>query len=133
MSLVQSNLIFPLERTRHRVLALALSFVCAVNELSPGAYLLRQDLYPALSKVRLLCLRNHCVLSKSRPQIILSNSAISPMSADASIILSLLSNYHKTDAANLNPYLSRISHEKDENFLASLGRVIHARCEASIQ
>lgn len=50
--IIWNNLTSILARTRHQAIALALSFVCAVNDLSPGAYFLRQDLYPALSKVR---------------------------------------------------------------------------------
>lgn len=47
-------------------------------------------------------------------------------------MLSLLANYHKSDAANLNPYLSRISLEKNEALMLSMGRVVYTRCEASI-
>ncbi|KAF8274147.1 hypothetical protein EI94DRAFT_1714828 [Lactarius quietus] len=33
---------------RHEVLQLAIIFMCGVNQLSPGAYLLREDLFPAI-------------------------------------------------------------------------------------
>lgn len=47
------------------------------------------------------------------------------------ILLSLLANYHRTDAANLNPYLLRMSQETDEELLLSLARVAYLRCQAA--
>lgn len=38
---------------RHEVLQLAIVFMCGVNQLSPGAYLLRKDLSLAIVAVRL--------------------------------------------------------------------------------
>ncbi|KAF8323104.1 hypothetical protein DL93DRAFT_625081 [Clavulina sp. PMI_390] len=102
--------------TRRLVVGLALAFVCAVNELSPGAYFLRQDLYPSLCKV---------LAVTSDPD----HSVIS----DASILLSLLVGYHKTDAANLNPYLSHISNEKDEQKLHAVGAIIQTRCDEALR
>ena len=37
---------------RHRALQLAIVFTSRINQLSPGAYLLRRDLFPALVNVR---------------------------------------------------------------------------------
>lgn len=39
------------ESLRHQVLQLAIVFTCSINQLSPGAYLLRRDLFPAIAKV----------------------------------------------------------------------------------
>lgn len=36
---------------RHQVLQLAVVFVCGIGQLSPGAYLLRRDLFPAIATV----------------------------------------------------------------------------------
>ena len=47
----------------------------------------------------------------------------------SSILLSLLANYHRTDAANLNPYLLRISQETEEELLRSLVRVVFVHCQ----
>jgi hypothetical protein len=37
---------------KHRTLQLALVFACGVGQLSPGAYLLRRDLFPVIVMVR---------------------------------------------------------------------------------
>lgn len=37
---------------KHRVLQLAIVFACSINQLSPGAYLLRKNFFPPLVKVR---------------------------------------------------------------------------------
>jgi len=42
--------------TRHQALQLALVFVCGVNQLSPGAYFLRRDLFPGMVSVSVLFL-----------------------------------------------------------------------------
>lgn len=36
---------------RHKILQLALTFMCAIAQLSPGAYFLQKDLYPSLVSV----------------------------------------------------------------------------------
>jgi hypothetical protein len=38
---------------RHQVLQLAVVFTCSIGQLSPGAYLLRRDLFPAIVKVQI--------------------------------------------------------------------------------
>lgn len=40
-----------LESLRHQVLQLAIVFTCSIGQLSPGAYLLRRDLFPSIVKV----------------------------------------------------------------------------------
>lgn len=37
---------------RHRVLQLVIVYTSSINQMSPGAYLLRKDLFPALVNVR---------------------------------------------------------------------------------
>lgn len=45
--------LMPLPATiRHQVLQVALIYMCGVAQLSPGAYFLRRDLFPAIVTVR---------------------------------------------------------------------------------
>lgn len=37
---------------KHQVLQLAVVFSCSISQLSPGAFLLRRDLFPAIASVR---------------------------------------------------------------------------------
>lgn len=37
---------------KHQVLQLAVVFSCSISQLSPGAFLLRRDLFPAITSVR---------------------------------------------------------------------------------
>lgn len=37
---------------RHEVLQLTVIFICGINQLSPGAYFLRHDLFPCIVKVK---------------------------------------------------------------------------------
>ncbi|KAH9049384.1 hypothetical protein EDB84DRAFT_1453716, partial [Lactarius hengduanensis] len=70
---------------RHEVLQLAIVFMCGVNQLSPGAYLLREDLTPAIVAM-------------------IRGPETGGFTFEALLLLALLSNFHKSDAARLNPF-----------------------------
>jgi hypothetical protein len=98
---------------RHQALQLALIFMCGVGQLSPGAYFLRVDLFPSLVLVRasvmmvVRCLNYHRQFIKS-PET-------EQYTFEAVLLLAILANFHKSDAARLNPYLHRIreTHDRD--------------------
>ncbi|EIM92219.1 uncharacterized protein STEHIDRAFT_70825 [Stereum hirsutum FP-91666 SS1] len=83
---------------RHQVLQLAIIFMCGVNQLSPGAYFLRIDLFPSTVSVVL-------------------DPATERYAFEALLLLALLANFHKSDAAKLNPYLTRITDTNDQDLM----------------
>ncbi|KAL0951542.1 hypothetical protein HGRIS_008226 [Hohenbuehelia grisea] len=74
---------------RHQILQVAIVFLCGVGQMSPGAYLLRRDLYASIIKF-------------------IKSPETEKFTFEATVFLGLLANYHKSDAAKLNPYLQRI-------------------------
>ncbi|KAF9270606.1 hypothetical protein L218DRAFT_914759 [Marasmius fiardii PR-910] len=83
------------ESVRHQALQMALVFMCGINQLSPGAYFLRRDLFPSL------------VSFMKTPET-------ERYAFEAILLLAILANFHKSDAAKLNPYLQRIKNADDE-------------------
>lgn len=83
---------------KHRTLQLALVFACGIGQLSPGAYMLRRDLFPVIV-------------------MLIKSPDTAPFTFEAVLLLSILANYHKTEAANLNPYLKRLRGSVDHMFL----------------
>ncbi|KDQ63275.1 hypothetical protein JAAARDRAFT_147418 [Jaapia argillacea MUCL 33604] len=83
---------------RHQALQLAIVFMCGVNQLSPGAYFLRLDLFPSI-----------CTLIKSPETRSFTFEAVA--------LLSILANFHKSDSANLNIYLQRIRDVDDRDLM----------------
>ncbi|KAH9044540.1 hypothetical protein EDB85DRAFT_2105469 [Lactarius pseudohatsudake] len=83
---------------RHEVLQLAIVFMCGVNQLSPGAYLLREDLTPAIVAM-------------------IRGPETGRFTFEALLLLALLSNFHKSDAARLNPFLRHIGEITDVDVL----------------
>lgn len=83
---------------RHEVLQLAIVFMCGVNQLSPGAYLLREDLTPAIVAM-------------------IRGPETARFTFEALLLLALLSNFHKSDAARLNPFLRHIGEITDVDVL----------------
>ncbi|OCH94681.1 hypothetical protein OBBRIDRAFT_788932 [Obba rivulosa] len=79
---------------RHAVLQLAVILVCGISQLSPGAYFLRRDLFP-------------CIVA------IITCPETERYTFEAVLLLSLLANFHKSDAGRLNPYLKRIRETTD--------------------
>ncbi|KAI0052510.1 hypothetical protein FA95DRAFT_1675192 [Auriscalpium vulgare] len=86
---------------RHDVLQLVIIFMCGINQLSPGAYFLRRDMFPAI------------VSFTKGPET-------GRFAFEALLLLGLLANFHKSDAAKLNPYLQRISETTDVDYLQKI-------------
>ncbi|PVG03294.1 hypothetical protein CPB86DRAFT_749524 [Serendipita vermifera] len=86
---------------KHKTLQLALIFACGIGQLSPGAYLLRRDLFPVIV-------------------LFIKSSETTAFTFEAILLLSILSNYHKSEAANLNPYLKRLRGTVDHTFLSKV-------------
>lgn len=93
------------------MLQLAIVFMCGVNQLSPGAYLLRKDLFPAIVAVRLR--RLHPIGWLIRRLQLIRGPETGRFTFEALLLLSLLSNFHKSDAAKLNPFLHHIGEITD--------------------
>ncbi|KJA25899.1 hypothetical protein HYPSUDRAFT_64622 [Hypholoma sublateritium FD-334 SS-4] len=86
---------------KHRVLQLALSFICGVEQLSTGAYFLRRNFFPSIVSF-------------------VKNPSTEQYAFEAVMLLSILANYHKTDAAKLNPYLKLIRESSDGDFMRKI-------------
>ncbi|KAH9081708.1 hypothetical protein EDB83DRAFT_2334344 [Lactarius deliciosus] len=84
---------------RHEVLQLAI--------LSPGAYLLREDLTPAIVAM-------------------IRGPETGKFTFEALLLLALLSNFHKSDAARLNPFLRHIGEITDVDVLRRACHVFRA-------
>ncbi|KAG0707480.1 hypothetical protein DFH29DRAFT_627107 [Suillus ampliporus] len=89
------------ETLRHQVLQLAVVFTCSISQLSPGAYLLRRDLFPCIARV-------------------ITSPDTQRFTFEASLLLSLLANFHKSDAAKLNPYIQRIRDTQDIKLMCKI-------------
>lgn len=89
------------EALRHQVLQLAVVFTCSISQLSPGAYFLRRDLFPCIAKV---------IISPDTQRF----------TFEALLLLSVLANFHKSDAAKLNPYLQRIRDTQDTELMRKI-------------
>ncbi|KAH9944225.1 uncharacterized protein BXZ73DRAFT_39788 [Epithele typhae] len=83
---------------RHEVLQLAMIFVCGINQLSPGAYFLRHDLFSCI------------VMTVTSPDT-------EQFTFEAALLLALLANFHKSDAAKQNPYLRHIRECENAEFM----------------
>ncbi len=90
---------------RHRALQLALIFMCSVNNLSPGAYFLRKDIFPALV-------------------IFIKSPGTGKFTFEALLLLAVLANFHKSDAAKLNPYLKRIGWIDDRDLMREFEKLM---------
>ncbi|KAI9065925.1 hypothetical protein FKP32DRAFT_1623459 [Trametes sanguinea] len=83
---------------RHEVLQMAVIFVCGISQLSPGAYFLRHDLFP-------------CIVTT------ITSPETEQYTFEAALLLALLANFHKSDAAKLNPYLRCIRETTNEEMM----------------
>ena len=95
---------------KHSALQLALVLVSGLGQLSPGAYFLRTDLFPVIVDVRRSLLSDVIDCSDSpfpSSQIILAVDT-ERYTFEAIILLALLANFHKSDAAHQNPYVAQI-------------------------
>jgi len=52
---------------------------------------------------------------------------------EAALLLALLANFHKTDAANLNPYLRRIHETEDRELMRTICWAADFAVEAAIK
>lgn len=86
---------------RHEVLQLAVVFMCGINQLSPGAYLLRGDLFPTIISI-------------------IRGRETGRFTFEALVLLTLLSNFHKSDAAKLNPFLRHTGEIRDVKVLRKM-------------
>jgi len=104
---------------RHQVLQLALTYICGVSQLSTGAYFLRRDFFPPIISVRrrqLVLSTRSWVLSSITLKLVKSPE-MEQYTFEAILFLAILANYHKLDAAKLNPYLKRIRETMDTDVL----------------
>ncbi|GLB35898.1 putative DUF1741 [Lyophyllum shimeji] len=86
---------------RHQTLQVALIYMCAIGQLSPGAYFLRRDLYPSIATF-------------------IKSPDTAQFTFEASLLLAVLANFHKSDAARLNPYLRCIKETPDEDLMRKI-------------
>jgi hypothetical protein len=99
---------------RHQAMQLALTFMCGISQLSPGAYFLRRDLFPAIAAVSDIRSANPVLFFHIHRQFI-NSPETEQFTFEAVLLLSLMANFHKSDgAAMLNPYLRCIKETTDE-------------------
>ena len=92
--------------------------MCGINQLSPGAYLLRGDhLFPAILSVSVHHLCSSYSPSSLQIFQIIRGRDTGRFTFEALLLLTLLSNFHKSDAAKLNPFLSHIGEITDVEVL----------------
>ncbi|KAF7307059.1 DUF1741 domain-containing protein [Mycena indigotica] len=92
---------------RHEALRLALTFVGAIGQLSPGAYFLRRDLFPAT------------VAFIKAPDT-------RKFASEAILLIAVLANYHKSKQ---NGYLMHIQHTDDQDLM----RIICSAASLSLE
>ncbi|KAG7452321.1 DUF1741-domain-containing protein [Guyanagaster necrorhizus] len=98
---------------RHQILQLGLTFMCGISQLSPGAYFLRRNLFPSIVAF-------------------IKGSDTEQYTFEAVLFLALLADFHKSDAARLNPYLSQIKETKDIDLMKKICRAADFTLTASI-
>ncbi|KAI0673322.1 hypothetical protein C8Q78DRAFT_1118463 [Trametes maxima] len=86
---------------RHEVLQMAVIFVCGISQLSPGAYFLRHDLFP-------------CIVTT------ITSPDTQQFTFEAVLLLALLANFHKSDAAKLNIYVRAIRETTNEELMRKI-------------
>ncbi|KAL1757320.1 hypothetical protein FB107DRAFT_209616 [Schizophyllum commune] len=86
---------------RHQALQVALTFMCGISQLSPGAYLLRIDLFPSITTI-------------------ITSPETEQFTFEAALLLAILANYHKSDAATLNPYNQSLKNTKDRKLMEKI-------------
>ncbi|KAI0652036.1 hypothetical protein C8Q79DRAFT_1019050 [Trametes meyenii] len=86
---------------RHEVLQMTLIFVCGISQLSPGAYFLRHDLFP-------------CIVTT------ITSPDTQQYTFEAALLLALLANFHKSDAAKLNIYVRAIRETTNEELMRKI-------------
>ncbi|CAE6449404.1 unnamed protein product [Rhizoctonia solani] len=102
------------DEMRHAALQLSLALACGFGQLSPGAYLLAQDMFPAIVSL-------------------IRSPTTTRYSFEAFLLLAILANYHRTDAASLNPYLKHIQETGDVTLMHGLLWVTRYACARSVK
>ena len=100
---------------RHRCLQAAVIYMCSIGQLSPGAYFLRQDLFGPIATVGSQDITRN-INSNGVLQFIKSPKT-ERFTFEAIILLGVLANYHKSEAAKLNPYLLHMKGTDDEELM----------------
>jgi hypothetical protein len=116
---------------RHQALQLALVFVCGVNQLSPGAYFLRRDLFPAIVTVSFPTV--FVVFLFNELLQIIKSPETEQYAFEAALLLGLLANFHKSDAAYLNPYLKCIHETEDKELMRTICWAANFAAEAAVK
>ncbi|EKM84119.1 hypothetical protein AGABI1DRAFT_124438 [Agaricus bisporus var. burnettii JB137-S8] len=83
--------------TRHLALQLALLYMCGARQSSLGSYFLRRDFFSIIV----------CFVKSPKTE---------RFSFEATLLLCILANFHRSDAARLNPYLRKLSTCDDIDF-----------------
>ncbi|QRV97724.1 hypothetical protein RhiJN_25743 [Ceratobasidium sp. AG-Ba] len=99
---------------RHCALQLTLALICGLGQLSPGAYFLAQDMFPTIVSL-------------------IRSPSTARYSFEALLLLSVLANYHRVDAASLNPYLKHIKETHDDVLMQRLLWVARFAFTRSVQ
>jgi hypothetical protein len=106
--------------------------MCSIGQLSPGAYFLRRDFFPSIVSVRLfdeLCI--HLIINTFMKLV--KSPETEQFAFDTVLFLAILANYHKSDAAKLNPYLKRIRNSSDGDFMRQLSRASNSAVQTAIK
>ncbi|KXN88778.1 UPF0668 protein C10orf76 [Leucoagaricus sp. SymC.cos] len=99
---------------KHLTLQVALTYVCSAGQTSLVSYFLRRDLLPTL------------VAFIRSPQT-------EKFTFEAILLLCVLANFHRSDAARLNPYLRRLSTWEDVEFFRRVNWATNFALNAAIQ
>ncbi|CUA69263.1 UPF0588 membrane protein [Rhizoctonia solani] len=102
------------DEMRHSALQLSLALACGFGQLSPGNYLLAQDMFPAIVSL-------------------IRSPTTTRYSFEAFLLLAVLANYHRADAASLNPYLKHIQETGDITLMHGLLWVTRYACARSVK
>jgi hypothetical protein len=116
-------------------LQLALVLVTGLAQLSPGAYFLRTDLFPAIVDVRSVPLLD--VIRRSddpfySSQVILGTDT-RKHTFEAMLLLALLANFHKSDAPHQNPYIAQIRQTQSRDLLQMIAWASNTSVEAVVK
>jgi len=88
--------------------------MCSISQLSPGAYFLRRDLFTSISTL-------------------IKSPDTERFTFEAILLLSILANFHKSDAAKLNPYLLRIKETDDKDLMRKICWASNYAADAAVK
>ncbi|KAJ3568594.1 hypothetical protein NP233_g5615 [Leucocoprinus birnbaumii] len=99
---------------KHLVLQLALIYMCGAGQTSLGSYFLRRDLFPPLVSF-------------------IKNPETGKFTFEAILFLCVMANFHRSDAARLNPYLRRLSACDDAVFFEKVNWAVNFALYTAVQ